>query len=448
MEGDREKSIAQSREFMRDNSIFRGMTGRSVDYGVGSGFKLQVNSGDVDNNNIAEAFWKEFWKKPEIRRLLSGLQCERTIYRELVVAGDTGVLKLKKGLIQLIEAEQITSRRNRSGVNLGTYGDITSFNICPYGRGGFVNSSKPKNYKVRDFIFVSDPERPSATRSVPPCQSSFPMLHRINDVCDSEAIAWQMLARLALSINRAGAADMAYGSSAEDDTKSGDDTDGDLATRVHELDSALIFHAEPGEEIKGIDRNIPGKDFPESIRMFLRLIGLPIGLPLELILLDWTKSNYSQSRAVLEQAHQTFLNWQRLLALALSEIYLWKRAQWVHEGLLASDDGTEKHDWIWPTFPWIDQHKEAQAQGTKMDRGFSTHSQVLKSLNQDRDDVVNARQREVVDAIKRAKSVEKETGEKVPWQIFAGLKAPKNPEVGRPGGAAPAMPADEKEEKD
>ncbi len=274
------------------------------------------------------------------------------------------------------------------------------------------------------------------------------MLHRINDVCDSEAIAWQMLARLAVSVTREDGAVLAYGESEPDPEKSTGDTSGDLSMRMTELDYALIFHGNPGEKVQGIERNIPGKDFSESLRMFLRLLGLPLGLPLELILLDWTKGNYSQSRAVLEQAYQTFLGWQKLLEASVhSAVYEWKVEGWQRAGVLPARADAMAHEWIKPSFPWIDKLKEAQSYGVLLDRGLTTHALACKALNMDRGEVVAARVAEVEDAIKRAKEIKEATGVDVPWQMFCGLKPPK-PERGRPGGDEPNPAEKESADKD
>lgn len=158
--------------------------------------------------------------------------------------------------------------------------------------------------------------------------------------------------------------------------------------------------------------------------MFLRLLGLPLGLPLEIILLDWTKSNYSQSRAVLEQAFTAFIGWQFKIAdFFLTPIYeWWLKGEFDEE--LKEDDDIYGHDWIKPTFPWIDQLKEAQAWGEKLDRGLTLHAKALKSLGADREDEMNDRAAEITDAIKRSQVIEETTGVKVSWQIFAGLPAP------------------------
>ena len=160
-------------------------------------------------------------------------------------------------------------------------------------------------------------------------------------------------------------------------------------------------------------------------------MGLPIGLPLELILLDWTKSNYSQSRAVLEQAYENFLYWQyKLKDFFYQPLFEWKLEQWQSQDnngkSLVSKNQNFQSDWITPSFPWIDKLKEAQAHAEKVERGFTTHSHVCKSLNVDSAEILAVREKEIRSAIERSKRIEKETGVKVPWEHFAGLKPAKN----------------------
>ena len=419
---DRKKLIGQSREFMRDNPIYKGMIGRSAAYIVGNGFELQVNTGSDNTDKKIEALWKAWFRRPEIRNMLSGGEVGRMICSEVMITGDTAVLLTDKSVIQLFESEQIDGRSPYiSGIKKDDYSRPVRFKLCPW-KNHHVDIGAGQTVKANEVLYVANLERPSQIRGVPASQASFPMLHRINDVCDSEAIAWQLLARLAVSITREQGAELAYTESKEDPGKTSDEQEDELATRLTELGYALLFHGNPGEEIKGIERNIPGKDFSESLRMFLRLLGLPIGLPLECILLDWTKSNYSQSRAVLQQAYQMFMFWQKKMEnFFYTPLFEWKLSHWQGQKLIGKRNKV-KFDWIKQTFPWIDQLKEAQAYATQVERGFITHGQVCKSLNTDRAEVMERREQEVREAIIRAQKIEKETGEKVPWQIFAGLK--------------------------
>jgi len=425
---DRGQLIDQSRQFFRDNGIYRGMIDRAASYIVGNGFSLQAKTSNAKWNADVERLWREFWRSPEIKQVVPGRRIERMVCRELLLAGDTGAIKTDLGLLQLVEAEQIARKtrgknQDNDGIDKDEWGRPTQFWVSPYGSYGRVTTSNAKSYTPEEFLFITDPERPSSIRGVPPCQAVFPMLHRINDVCDSEAIAWQILARVAVSITRQGGAELGHQESTEDTTKSSTDASTNLTDRMTELDYALLFHGEPGEEIRGVERNIPGKDFSQSLIMFLRLLGLPLGLPLEVILLDWTKSNYSQSRAVLEQAYQTFIGWQLLIEdFFYRPVYEWKVTKWIASGRLTTRRDAFAHECLKPTYPWLDQLKEVEAWGEKAERGFATHQQICKSLGFDRQDIVTAREEEVRDAIERAKQIEAETGVAVPWQIFAGLK--------------------------
>ena len=47
------KLINQSREFFRDNPIYKGMIERSTGYIVGNGFSLQCKTGDANRNYLS-----------------------------------------------------------------------------------------------------------------------------------------------------------------------------------------------------------------------------------------------------------------------------------------------------------------------------------------------------------------------------------------------------------
>jgi len=431
----------QARYFQRNNPIFKGMLTQACNFIVNDGFRVQPGSDDAEFNAEAEKLWIDYWVKgkPEVRKVLRGRRIEKQICSELLAVGDTGINKTNRGLIQMIESEQICDARRGGlgdGINKNALGQPTSYNICTYNTDGFLRDSTSIAIPAKDFLFLSDPDRPTAYRSVPPLQASFAMLHRINDTLDAEAIAYQMLSRIVAAVTRTDGAQTAFGESEANELKEGD-TDGQLSTRITDMDLAMLFHGEPGEEIKGIDRNIPGKDFPQTIRMFLRIMGIPLGMPLEIILLDVSDTNFSGMRSALELSFQSFRQWQDLIIEeSLNPIYDWKILQWVREGKLKNPPPDMlKKAWARPSFPWIDQLKEAQAHGVKVDRGFCTYSETLKSLNLDYEVQIKEREKEILKAIEIAKRIEDETGVVVDWQTFAGMKA--TPDRGRPPGSEP-----------
>jgi capsid protein len=424
----RKQLVDQSREFMRDNAIYKGLIERATSYIIGGGFQLQVHDIGGDWHKAVEKQWRRFWRRPENRGILSGRGVQKMICRELLTCGDTLALKLKSKKLQLLESEQLVGPGYLGdGIDKDANGTPTGFRIGTYTKYGNIKQAAEAE-KPENVIFITEPDRPSSTRGAPPSQAAFPMVHRLNDICDSEAIARQLLARIAMSVTREKGSELAFNESADDPGKP-QPAAGDVGMRIEQYDFALLFHGEPGDEIKGVERNIPGASFNEEVRIFLRLLGLPLGLPLEVILLDWTQTNYSQSRAVLEQAFQMFLGWQLLIEeFFLRPVFEWQLEVWRAAGTIPEPpkefDVETDLDWIKPTFPWIDQLKEIQAYGDEMDRCVITHSGVCKSRNADRDDVVAQREKEIRDAIDRAQKILKDTGEAVPWQLFAGVTLP------------------------
>ncbi len=423
----RESLVAQSRQFYRDNGLYAGVINRPVAYIVGDGFPLQARSGNEKWNKQAEALWTTYMQKPEVTGTLDGCQFQRMIVREKFVTGDIFGLWTKapgdsEARIQLFESEQcIPYHRGRdNGVILNKYNRPTRYNLIGYDRNGtqYVSRTGGTEYSAQYVFHSFTKERPSSSRGVPLLQSVFPMLHRINDICDAEAIARQMLAHLALTINRSSdirAGAEAYGRSTVDTS--------DTSFRIQEYDYATVFYGGPGETIQSVDRKIPGSDFEKNMRMFIRMTGLPVGCPLEVVLLDWTQSNFSQSKAVLQQMYQNFKDHQKELKKVLTFIYVRKVNEWISQGWLRAIPGALQHEWIEPKFPWLDEEGEIKAQSQKIEYCLSSHSEVCKELGKEQAEVVAQRKMEIENAIKISKEIESQYEVKVPWQHFAGLNA-------------------------
>jgi capsid protein len=426
MQYDRDALVQISRELYRKNPIYYGMVNTAVDYIIGTGHKLQcisTNKRQQKTADLVEDLWNDFMFSPEIRGMLTGDEMQAMVMQELLLCGDTAAIKIAgEGKVQLIESEQIAGRKTAGyddGIKTDSFGRILSFNVCPY-KSGYISVKVGTEKQAQDVIFLASFDRPSDVRAMPVCQASFPMIHRIDDVCNAEAIAWQTLARFAVAITAETARSDGFQGSVSDATLTTDQST--LTDRVSDLGYALLFNGKVGEKIEGISRNIPGKDFPQSIRTFLRLLGLPMGLPLELTFLDWTESNYSQSRAVLEHCKRRFARWQRTFQQGfLDKLLEWKLRQWIAEGKLSNIPLT--HSWIGPAFPWLDPLKEAEAMGKQMELGISTLHEVLSMQGKDYDAVMAMREREVdkaVELVKKYQSMDID----VPIELFCGLPYP------------------------
>lgn len=457
---DRLKLNFQSREFMRNNGLYRGMIRRAVSYIVGAGFRLSVKSKSPRWNRKVERLWKKWWKRPDAKEELSGRRFERMVGMELLTNGDLGVTPIgpkkaegmEKDRLQIHEAESIIGRQwLEQGIERDPVtGAPIKFWVSPYDKfTGVAQLDKARGFTPAQFFYIADPERPSSVRAVPPCQASFPMLHRINDTCDAEALARQVQARIALIINRTTGPAIAGAIAKKNPahgTMSGDLTDDYLT----EVDYAIVMHGKPGETISGMDRTAPGVGFVESLEMFFRLLGLPLGLPLELILLDWTHSNFAQAKQVLQQAFEAFESWQEILAdLFYSKVFVWWLERRIDSGEVEARDDYLEHEFTGPKFPWADMLNEAQAHGELLDRGLTSFAATCRALDAEAEDVRDATEDEVREALKIAAKLEQEfPGKTIPWEIFCGRKAPtasgisaQNEAKDAKNGSKPAAPA-------
>lgn len=447
---DRERLIAQSRTFLRNNGLYRGI-GRAWRQLIhGDGFKINVRPADAETAtddlkaycNEVEADWRAFWAMPDVRGRLSGRRIGALIVDELFAAGDVGVVlaDVDGGRLQVVEAEQIHGRTSvlDDGIEKDTWGRPTKFWVCPYdSRSGSLAYRDAKEYAPGEFLLIGAQDRASSTRSVPPLQASFPNLHRLEDIANSEAVAWQMQARIAVMVNRKSGAPMpGEGNRADPNRTTAED--GDSATpRVVDVGYGLFFFGEQGDEVKGMERTAPSRSFRESHSSLARLLGMPIGMPLELFLFDWTQNNYSQTRAVVALCADAFLEWLLLLEESFyAPVQRWRMQRAQAAGKLRAAPGEIVVEWIKPAFPWIDLLAETQAHGEAVAKGFRSYSSVVKSQNDDPDAVRAQQARDVEAAIEKADAIEKKyPGRVVPYQIFCGLPIP-----GAPGAAKPEEP--------
>lgn len=460
----REKLHAQSREFRRNNGLYQGMLGRARQIIVGSGWQLALRPEGADPGGGIKAWCTEverafraWWKMPDVRGRLSGRRLEALVVDEMLTCGDVGVGLIDDGgkpALQVFEAEQIRgpgpTGSLRDGVAKDTHGRPTKYYVTPYDpESGYLRLGEPQEvFEPDEFLLVGWQDRASSSRPVPPCQASFPNLHRLNDVADSEAASWQIQSRMAVSVNRRGGAprvgDAGTLEGGRRGTRQGDLTD-DIIT---ETPLALIFWGEQGDEVKAMERTAPGRSFGDSWTAMVRPLGLPLGLPLELIVLDWTKSNYSQTRAVIAICQDTFLGWQMVLEDAFyAPMFAWWLERAIAAKMVKPAPGDYVADWIKPAFPWISLLEETNAWGERIERTLASFSEGVKSQNRDPDAVRAQQMADDIEAIRIAKEIEKQTGVVVPWERYAGKKPPTvAPAPAAAPDPAPPPPADEQQQ--
>jgi len=437
--GDRESRYERStlvnlmRQMMDENIFVSSMAERLCTNLIGAnGFTLQARTDSARTNQLIEKeIWPEFTSKPEYRDMFSWIECQFGVCQDMAFVGDIGAIKLRNGQLQMTESEWINTPNQEQmremnglkveqGVAMTRAGKLRGFWVTPPDKFGMPSPANAKYIRSKDFIYVNAPvQRFSRTRPLPPFIQCMSSVWRLDDILDSEAYAWELLSKHAIIVNKNNAEEDAWELSDEryDTTRN----DVPITDRYTEFDGGNVFWGDRGETVSGVARNLPGKDFPASIRAFIQMFSMRLGLPLEILLLDWSKTNFSSGKAALSQATTMIRRYQaHLIDKFHKRVYEWVIRQAILDGRLKESRDIFNHEWFPPVMPWINPKEEAEGYGIMVDRGIVNYSDVLKMNSKDIDTENDNRESIIRAAIDRAAKIKKDTGESIPWQMFAG----------------------------
>lgn len=421
----------RSRDLIANNAIAAAIHRAIVDNVVGTGMRPQARI-DAEALGItpevaelvaasAEAAWERAvpWLDVGMRTDAYGLQ--RIAAQAVLSDGESfGVPMMVaepnrpiETAIDVIEADRVdtppgqTGENLRNGIVLGKRRQPVAYWIADRHPGDAMLMSSPQTKEIRwrkvrtfdDFgrrnvIHVYRVERPGQTRGRPLLAPVMDEIVEFGRYSEAERVAARAAACITYIVRAADP--WVTGNAAADET----DADG---KRIEELVPGTIPYLAPGQDITAFNPQRPGNTFEPYIYVALRQIGAGIGLPLELVLLDFSKTNYSSARAAILEARRFFGQLQRLIVdrfcqpvwdAVLEEAWLTGRLPGVADFYGARDLWT-RADWIAPGWGWVDPVKEIQASRDAVDGNLSTLAEECAGQGRDWQSVMRQRAREL-----------------------------------------------------
>ena len=276
--------------------------------------------------------------------------------------------------IQLIESERLAQPPAKVGVT-----DIQ--NGIQFGA-----RNQPLTYYIRDAVdlaaftpvaardrdgrpkvlHIFRSQRPGQQRGIPLFAPALTYFKDLADYLEAEIVAARVAACLAVFITRADQYGPLGTESAADDT-------------IQELSPGMLAKLAPGEGINVVEPKRPGDSFTGFVESILRLIGVSVGLPYELLAKDFSKTNYSSARASLLEGRRMFKNWRNWLAakfcqpiweMVIEEAYL--RGRFDAPDFYRHKAEYCRANWIGGGWGWVDPTKEVEASRMAIDYGLST----------------------------------------------------------------------------
>jgi lambda family phage portal protein len=167
------------------------------------------------------------------------------------------------------------------------------------------------------------------------------------------------------------------------------------------LSSGSMIPLFPGDSMQSFLPQRPAAQFGAFVENIYRIIGVGLDLPYELLLKDFSKTNYSSARAALLEAWRSFMRRRDWLGtMWLDPIYGLFLEEMVNAGRIDAPGFYENRSaycrckWIGPGRGWVDPVKEAQAAQLRIDAGLSTAEDECAEQGKDWEEVYEQLARE------------------------------------------------------
>lgn len=169
-----------------------------------------------------------------------------------------------------------------------------------------------------------------------------------------------------------------------------------------------------GTKLSGYNPNRPNTAFDGFMESIMRHMAAGLNVPYELLLKDFSKTNYSSARAAMLEAWRFFQSRRRWLQDSwLNPIYqAWLEEAIGHDDRIAVDFndyydnqfGYARCRWVFSGRGWVDQVKEVTAAQIRMSIGLTTQEAECAEQGLDYEDVQDQRVRELSEALERCRS--------------------------------------------
>ncbi len=462
--------IEKSRDAERNDNILGKTIERSATNIVSSGFTLCPNTGDSKLDAELYYRWQEFTEDPELCDIAGELtwqEQEQIAVHSMLRDGDVFALGTQDGHIQMIEGHLVRNPKGQSknkgiviGVELNDVRRRVRYHVRKESSDPQRTASSQEStpYEVRDengvrqaFHFYN-PLRVSATRGVTALAPIFQISGMFEDVNFAKVVQAQVVSCFAIFRKRelkseAGlpSTSASYGSTAIEQTAGGD-------RLIDNLEPGAEITGAPGESFEGFSPDVPNTNYFEHAKLLLTMIGINLGMPFVMVMMDGSDSNYSGARIAIDEARRGFRKIQRGLRDKWHRpIYRWKLEQWIADDpiLAAAQQRLGKkfyaNSWRLPAWPYINPLDEAAGQLLRVRNGLTSPRRLHGELSQDWEEIAD----ETIDdngyainrAIKMATLINSKLGEndtKVHWREIISLPTPDGLNLSMPIAATPA----------
>lgn len=466
-EADFLRMIEYARDLDRNDAVIGQGVTRAVGNTIQDGIRLDPKTGNEEVDRELLARW-EAWgcdaRECDAAGEMTWPEIEHLALRQTFVDGDIGFACLNDGRLQAIEGHRIRTPSNGQrnivhGVELDDLRGRVAYHVVrdeiDPNRAARLNDFQriaAHDELGRLFLHVYCPTRVSQTRGVSALVPVFDTASMFEDINFATLIKQQVSSSYAvlreLPLTAEGGLDSPTGARESGATYS------DGVDKINEgIGPGMTYQGLPGEKLTGFSPNVPNAEFFPHMRLTLNIVAINLGLPVAVLLLDASDTNFSGWRGAMDQARQGFRRNQRWLASRFhANVYRWLVERWIEEDASLATffedrgDAIFRHGWTPPNWPYIEPLKDASADLLRVRNGLISPRRLHAERGRDWNAIATETIEDNAFAIRKAREAaqklngEIDDGSPVHWRELLTLPSPDGVSV---QAAAPADGASE-----
>lgn len=422
-EADYLRIMELARDTDRHDQVVGQGVNRLVDMIFRDGMLCDPMTGNEDLDKILADDWRK-WSSDrdacDISGKLSLHALARMAARHRVIDGDMQVLLLKSGHLQAVEGHRLRTPRNainKRRKDKVVHGVVMDRHRRPY-EYWFTKDDIAVNTTVdrvsdmvkvpaytkdadgkkhRNVLHIFQPDRVSQTRGVSALARIMETAGQHDDLQWATLVKAQTAACFAILLEQA--ADKTLPTMGAQLGERSTETSADGFVKImDQIAPGMVYRGGPGEKLQGYAPNVPNESFFQHSRLILTFIAINLGIPVMVLLLDPSETNFSGWRGAMDAAKVSFRRFRlEMVEQFYRPIYEWRvrriLARNPEAAALALEEGVDpfRHEWKPPYDPYIEPLKDGMADKLLVDEGLDSRRNVLMRRGLDIEEIDRAR---------------------------------------------------------
>ena len=440
--------IEQARDMDRNDGLVGILADRRVDNIVQSGFTLDPKTGDKGLDDALWQWWEDLSTDPDqcdVTGECTWKEIERQACRSESIDGDIIITGTEDGTFQLLESHLIRTKSKTDDTFLGVTTDAVgrrlqyhvADELSQFGQFGDVTPVDVRNDDgIRQVFHVFNPKRANVTRGVTQLAPVFSLSGMLEDINFAKLVQQQVVScfavfrKMAAGGNRLPSAD-GYGDAKTETTAAG-------SRQLEGVSPGMEVIGQPGEELQGFSPNVPNSEYFQQVKLILQIIGVNFGLPLCLVLMDGSETNFSGWRGAVDEARKGFIADQMNLVRRLNRpAYIWRlwyelqqKGSQFKRSFSKLQQGIFRHNWNLPTWSYIEPVADAQGDAEQLKNALTSPRRLHAARGKDWEEIAEESIADNAFAIQKAQTqaaainAEFPNGPQITWRDLIALPMP------------------------